>query len=140
MPNFQAPSHDDFLFPTDVLPLPRRAPYQAGEQAMEPHTLELQLQALGLTDSGWLLGARQDGSLEIRRHYVFDGYLAGVNFVHCLAAAAEVADHHPDITLNYRQVLVHWSTHFVKGIHRNDLDMAKYSDALYEALNHRSMS
>ncbi|MBB6523806.1 4a-hydroxytetrahydrobiopterin dehydratase [Pseudoteredinibacter isoporae] len=140
MSDRQMPAHDAFLFPAETLPLPVLKPYQSDEQAIAPDLVESQLLERGLSATGWQLLATAGEPLEIVRSYAFDRYLAGVSFVHCVAAAAEAVDHHPEIKLAYRRVELRWSTHFVKGIHRNDLDMAKYSDELFNALSHRSTS
>lgn len=140
MSDIESPTLDALLFPVDALPLPPIATYQQGEKALEQQEIEAQLQALGLAASGWQLRTENGRRDEILRVYTFDSYQAGVSFVSCIAAAADKGDHHPEITLSYREVELRWSTHFVKGIHRNDLSMAKYSDELFNALNHRSMS
>ena len=40
-------------------------------------------------------------------------------------AAAEEANHHPDITLTYPEVIVTLSSHDVGGITSRDLDLAR---------------
>src|SRR5689334_9636703 len=64
--------------------------------------IELQLKSL----DGWT----RDGDA-IRKQYTFTGFPDAVAFVNRLVPDAERADHHPDITINYRRVTLSWSTH-----------------------------
>ncbi|WP_299982111.1 4a-hydroxytetrahydrobiopterin dehydratase [uncultured Pseudoteredinibacter sp.] len=89
---------------------------------------------LELSSHAW----RVVDNLEIIRSYRPSDYLSGLAFVQYLAVAAELCDHHPDIRFTYSLVEIRWHTHFVKGLHFNDLVMAKYSDQLFAALNERS--
>jgi len=51
-----------------------------------------------------------------------------VNFVQRLVPDAEAADHHPDLTINYRRVTVEYSTHSEGGLTRKDVEGAKMAD------------
>ena len=76
--------------------------------------------------------ARLDGwTLEekaIRKQFTFKGFPEAVAFVQRLVADAEAADHHPDITINYRRVTLSYSTHSEGGLTAKDFDGARMAD------------
>jgi 4a-hydroxytetrahydrobiopterin dehydratase len=74
---------------------------------------------------GWTL----DGNA-IKRQFVFAGFPEAVNFVARLVPEAETADHHPDITINYRRVTLLYSTHSEGGLTQKDFDGARVADRL----------
>jgi len=51
-----------------------------------------------------------------------------VAFVSRLVPDAETADHHPDITINYRKVTLSFSTHDEGGLTIKDFDGAKMAE------------
>ena len=57
-------------------------------------------------------------------------FATGLAFVNRIGAAAEAADHHPDLTLGYPEVLVTLSSHDVQGITSRDLDLARKISAI----------
>ena len=61
----------------------------------------------------------------IARQFTFAGFPEAVAFVSRLVDGAEAADHHPDLTINYRRVTVSYSTHSEKGITEKDFAGAK---------------
>ena len=75
------------------------------------------------TLSGWTL----DGDA-IRKQFTFRGFPEAVAFVHRLVPDAERADHHPDITINYRRVTLSWSTHDEGGLTAKDIAGAVMAD------------
>ena len=72
---------------------------------------------------GWTL----DGNA-IKKQFVFAGFPEAVNFVARLVPGAEAADHHPDITINYRRVTLSYSTHSEGGLTQKDFDGARMAD------------
>jgi len=66
---------------------------------------------------------------EIRKEYKFRNFVEAMAFVNTVAQAAEAADHHPDITINYNRVTMALSTHSEGGVTDKDLDMAPKIDA-----------
>ena len=74
---------------------------------------------------GW---AYVDGAL--RRTYTFPTFMSGIGFVTRVAAAAEDAAHHPDITINYARVTLTLATHDAGGVTDKDVDLARRIDAL----------
>jgi 4a-hydroxytetrahydrobiopterin dehydratase len=64
-------------------------------------------------------GWRLDGNTIVKR-FTFAGFPEAVTFVNRLVPDAEAADHHPDLTINYRRVTVSYSTHSEGGITEKD--------------------
>jgi 4a-hydroxytetrahydrobiopterin dehydratase len=57
----------------------------------------------------------------ITRQFTFDGFPEAVAFVSRLVPGAEAADHHPDITINYRRVTLVYTTHSEGGVTEKDV-------------------
>jgi 4a-hydroxytetrahydrobiopterin dehydratase len=74
---------------------------------------------------GWIL----DGDA-IRKQFAFAGFPEAVAFVDRLVPGAEAADHHPDITINYRRVTLTYSTHSEGGLTEKDFAGARMADGL----------
>jgi 4a-hydroxytetrahydrobiopterin dehydratase len=64
----------------------------------------------------------------IRKQFTFGSFPEAVAFVTRLVPDAEAADHHPDLTINYRRVTVQYSTHSERGITRKDIDGARMAE------------
>jgi 4a-hydroxytetrahydrobiopterin dehydratase len=64
----------------------------------------------------------------IRKQFTFKGFPEAVAFVRSLVPDAEAADHHPDITINYRRVTLSWSTHDEGGLTEKDVAGAAMAD------------
>jgi 4a-hydroxytetrahydrobiopterin dehydratase len=74
----------------------------------------------------WLLAGNA-----IQRNFTFKSFLPAIAFVNKIAEAAEQANHHPDITINYNQVGISLSTHSEGGITRKDFQLAEAIDKIY---------
>jgi 4a-hydroxytetrahydrobiopterin dehydratase len=72
---------------------------------------------------GWTL----DGTA-IRKQFTLEGFPEAVAFVQRLVPDAEAADHHPDITINYKRVTLSYSTHSEGGVTAKDLEGARMAD------------
>ena len=70
---------------------------------------------------------RREGD-EIRKEFKFSGFGDAMAFVNRVAVAAEAADHHPDITINYNRVTMALSTHSEGGVTDKDFDLASKID------------
>jgi len=68
----------------------------------------------------------------IHKKYIFKSFLPAIAFVNKIAEAAEQANHHPDITINYSQVSISLSTHSEGGITQKDFQLAGAIDKIYE--------
>ena len=65
----------------------------------------------------------------ITRQFTFAGFPEAVAFVGRVVPGAELADHHPDITINYRRVTLVYSTHSEGGVTEKDFAGAAMADA-----------
>lgn len=72
----------------------------------------------GLTDWRQVLGV-------IRARFKTGDFATGLALVDRIGAAAEEANHHPDVTLTYPEVIVTLSSHDVGGITSRDIDLAR---------------
>ncbi|NBT45291.1 MAG: 4a-hydroxytetrahydrobiopterin dehydratase [Gammaproteobacteria bacterium] len=61
----------------------------------------------------------------IRRKYRTSGWKASLILVNTIGHLAEVAWHHPDLSVTYAMVIVKLMTHSAKGITERDLALAK---------------
>jgi 4a-hydroxytetrahydrobiopterin dehydratase len=66
----------------------------------------------------------------IHKKFTFESFMPGIGFVNRIAAAAEKAQHHPDITINYNVVSISLSTHSEGGVTPKDFALAGQIDAL----------
>jgi len=87
---------------------------------LSPEEIDRRLKSL----PGW---TRTDDG--IRRQFTFAGFPEAVAFVTRLVDGAEAADHHPDITINYRRVTLVYSTHSEGGVTEKDFAGAAMADA-----------
>ena len=62
------------------------------------------------------------------KQFTFSGFPEAVAFINRLVPEAEQADHHPDITVNYRRVTLSYSTHSEGGVTLKDIDGARMAD------------
>jgi len=58
------------------------------------------------------------------REFELESFPAAIEFVRRLADLAERENHHPDIDIRYRRVVVRWSTHSAGGVTDRDREMA----------------
>ena len=75
--------------------------------------------------TGWAI---EDGALV--RKFTFAGFPEAIAFVVRLAFAAEAADHHPDILINYKRVTLTYVTHSEGGLSVKDFDAAAASTTI----------
>jgi 4a-hydroxytetrahydrobiopterin dehydratase len=73
--------------------------------------------------TGWTLEGEA-----IRKQFTFANFLEAIAFVDRLAPAAEAADHHPDILINYKRVTLTYSTHDEGGLTDKDFAGAAMAD------------
>ena len=77
------------------------------------------------TLDGWI----RDGDA-ILKQYTLGGFPDAIAFVTRLAFDAQAADHHPDITINFKRVTLIFTTHSEGGLTQKDFDGARAVDAL----------
>lgn len=69
----------------------------------------------------------------IAKTYSFKNFYQTMAFVNAVAWVSHREDHHPDMTLGFRQCRVEYSTHAIKGLSENDFICAAKIDRLLEA-------
>jgi 4a-hydroxytetrahydrobiopterin dehydratase len=74
---------------------------------------------------GWV---REDE--EIVRTFDRGNFNGSIAFVNAIAAAANDADHHPDIAISWNSVTVRLSSHDAKGLTDRDFALAQTIDGL----------
>ncbi len=74
---------------------------------------------------GW---ADVDGALQ--QTFELASFAEAIAFVNRLAELAEAENHHPDVNISYRTVVVRWTTHSEGGITDRDRALAARSAAL----------
>jgi 4a-hydroxytetrahydrobiopterin dehydratase len=74
---------------------------------------------------GW---EQRDGAL--RKRYSFADFAAALAYANRVGEAAEAADHHPDLLVQWGSVEVSWVSHSDGGITEKDVAMARQSDEL----------
>ena len=77
------------------------------------------------TLDGWTF---DEPAKAIRKQFTFKGFPEAVAFVGRLVPDAERADHHPDVTINYKRVTLSWSTHDQGGLTEKDIAGAKMAE------------
>src|ERR1700741_1412763 len=80
-------------------------------------------------------GWAQDGKA-IKKQFVFQDFPEAVLFVSALVPGAEDADHHPDIEIHYKRVILTYSTPSEGGITEKHADGAAMADAVGSSLPH----
>jgi 4a-hydroxytetrahydrobiopterin dehydratase len=75
---------------------------------------------------GWSLNANG----EIMRTYSLSGFVQALAFVSAVGLLAEAAQHHPDISINWRRVTLALTTHDEGGLSEKDFDLAQQINRL----------
>lgn len=78
---------------------------------------------------GGLSGWTREGEA-IRKQFTFGGFPDAIAFATRLAFDAEAADHHPDVTINYKRVTLTYSTHSEGGLTAKDIEGARAAEAI----------
>ena len=80
---------------------------------------------------GWTLG-----DAVISREFTFRDFPEAVLFVSALVPGAEDVDHHPDIEIHYRKVVVSYTTHSEGGLTEKDFAGAAVANEVAANLSH----
>jgi 4a-hydroxytetrahydrobiopterin dehydratase len=80
---------------------------------------------------GNLSGWQQTGNA-IQKQFKFDDFKLAMAFANRIADAAEAADHHPVITIDYSRVILSLSTHSAGGITEKDFALARQIESAYQ--------
>ena len=101
----------------------------ANKKALTEEELDQKLEELA---PKWKKGVNEKGVPFIYRVHNAPAFMAGIDFVHKVADAAEAENHHPDIIINYRRITIRYWTHTVSGVTLADVEMAQMIDPLFE--------
>ncbi len=71
-----------------------------------------------------LPGWSADGDDGIRKTFKLDDHITAMGFVNRVAMAAEVMNHHPELSIVYSTVDIRLSTHDAGGVTQLDIDLA----------------
>ena len=77
----------------------------------------------------WTL-VQVEGVDQLFRQFKFKNFVQALEFANKVGEIAEENDHHPKISVEWGKVTVHWWTHKIKGLHKNDIIMAAKTDQL----------
>jgi 4a-hydroxytetrahydrobiopterin dehydratase len=69
-----------------------------------------------------------DGALE--REFEFRDFAEALAFVNRVGAAAEGANHHPDVEIHWNRVKLRWWTHVTASITERDHELATRTNEL----------
>jgi 4a-hydroxytetrahydrobiopterin dehydratase len=67
---------------------------------------------------------------EIVRTFDRGNFNGSIAFVNAIAAAANAADHHPDIAISWNEVTIRLSSHDAHGLTERDFALARVIDGL----------
>lgn len=67
---------------------------------------------------------------KIRQEFKFKSFREAIDFVNKMAELAENEDHHPDMMISYRRVIVELTTHAIGGLSENDFIVARKIEKL----------
>lgn len=70
----------------------------------------------------------------ISTQFTFPGFPDAVAFIVRLGFAAEAADHHPDLLVNYKRVTVTFTTHSEGGLTDKDFEGARTAAAIAQQI------
>src|SRR5687768_12480639 len=80
---------------------------------------------------GWTLEGKT-----IKKQFTFQDFPEAVLFVSALVPGAEEADHHPDIEIHYKRVILSYTTHDSGGLTEKDFDGAAMAEEVSANLPH----
>ncbi len=75
--------------------------------------------------NGWNING-----LYIQKQYIFNSFFENIDFVNHIAKISEKLNHHPDLDIRYKKLLIKISTHSEGGITQKDFDLAEKIDEI----------
>ena len=78
---------------------------------------------------GWEID--RSGVHKIRTSYTFRDFKESMAFVNRIAAIAEEEQHHFDVHISYRKVIIELSTHAIRGLSENDFILAAKIEQIF---------
>ncbi|TGN41912.1 4a-hydroxytetrahydrobiopterin dehydratase [Marinobacter confluentis] len=97
-----------------------------------PQATKEEKQSLGANVPDWEI-VEVDGEEQLKRTFKLKNFAQAQAFTNRVGDLAEEVDHHPVIVLEYGKVTVHWWSHEIHGLHKNDFIMAARTDEAFNA-------
>ncbi len=72
----------------------------------------------------------------LRARFLTKNFNRGVRFIDLIGAAADEADHHPDVDLRFGHVTIAMNSHDVGAITARDVRLARAISAIADGLGH----
>ena len=91
------------------------------KQGISPLTVEAILPLRQQLQSAWKVVDNR----KLRQAFVFDSFMDAMVFVNDIAALAEDEGHHPDMSIQGREVVLELTTHDLDGLSENDFILAR---------------
>ena len=82
------------------------------------------------TPEGWSRELK-NGVYVLTRTFQFGDFAKAMEFAVRVGAAADDADHHPEITVSWGVARVDWWSHDAKGVTARDVSLAETTNQLY---------
>lgn len=79
---------------------------------------------------GWTQVSK-DGVDILTRKFIFNNFTEAMSFALSVGEAADEADHHPQIVVNWGCVQVDWWSHDAQGVTARDISLAQKTSQLY---------
>ncbi len=96
-----------------------------------PRVTDEEISQLHPLVSEWSL-IQEDDIKELHREFRFPDFKHALAFTASVGELAEKEGHHPRLVTEWGKVAVDWSTHKIRGLHRNDFIMAAKTDQAFE--------
>ena len=96
----------------------------------EPTLTDAEIEGLLLQVHQWQV-REVDGMKRLEKVFKFKNFAQALEFTNKIGAIAEEEDHHPLIITEWGRVTLHWWTHKIGGLHKNDFIMAAKTDEIY---------
>jgi 4a-hydroxytetrahydrobiopterin dehydratase len=109
--------------PVNELATRKCKPCEGGVAPLTEQQIKPMLKGL----QGWTI---ENGRLA--KVYAFANHYQTMAFVNALAWISHREDHHPDLSVGYKEYRVEYSTHAIGGLSENDFICAAKADALFE--------
>jgi 4a-hydroxytetrahydrobiopterin dehydratase len=99
-------------------------------RAGEPTLTDAEIKDLLTQVHGWQV-QEVDGMKRLEKIFKFKNFVEALAFTNRVGDIAEQENHHPLIITEWGRVTLHWWTHKIGGLHKNDFIMAAKTDEIY---------
>jgi len=99
------------------------------EGGVAPLDEDVSIEQLSLVP-GWEISDDRSG---ITRRFKFKNFVSTMSFINAMADLAEQQGHHPDFSAGYNYCDVHYTTHAIGGLSKNDFICAAKINQLLDS-------